>query len=85
MVSIEQDIDSHRFIIQNDGALLDRFKRKFSTSYRNEENSIKSGIGAYSAFIIAKTHGGNVSFIDSGDKVPHLTVEIPKKLPSMYS
>ncbi len=82
MVSIEENTDSHRFIIHNNAIIPNRLKSEFN--YKEKNSSNKSGLGASSAFIIAKTHGGNVSFRGSDDSLSHLIVEIPKELPSIY-
>jgi PAS domain S-box-containing protein len=77
-ITLKTDMDQHRLIIHNQGTipvdLRDRFFEKYATSGKKTG----TGLGTYSAMLIAKTHGGDIQFQSNEKEGTYLTVLFPR-------
>ncbi len=79
-ISIHHDEDFHIFDIHNWGLIpsdiQDNFFEKYTTSGKKEG----TGLGTYSALLVAKAHCGNISFKTSEKDGTHIIVNLSRQL-----
>jgi len=76
-VFLDED-DSLRIRIQNRGAVPEDIRDKFFDKYVTSEKEKGTGIGTYSAKLIAETMNGNISMESSEKKGTAITLVFPK-------
>ncbi len=70
--------DKYYYInIHNSGAIPENIQKRFFERYITTKKS-GTGIGTYSAFLIARVHKGNISFISSEKEGTTITVKLPE-------
>ncbi len=77
-VFISDKNDYHRINIHNLGAIPEPIRDRFFERYVTKGKKRGTGLGTYSALLIAKTHGGNINFSTSDNKGTSLIVSLPK-------
>ena len=78
IITLDEDPDAAFISIHNSQAVpesvRDRFFEKYSTSGKEKG----TGLGTYSAKLMAETQGGAVSFVTSEEQGTTVTVYLPK-------
>jgi signal transduction histidine kinase len=78
-VTLERD-QGTRIVIHNQGAVDPAIKQHFFTKYATYGKKGGTGLGAYSARLIARAHGGEVE-LESSDLVgATVTVRLPERV-----
>ncbi|MDH4127347.1 MAG: ATP-binding protein [Spirochaetota bacterium] len=77
-VSIKEKNDFHYIDIHNFGVIPESIRDRLFERYTTSGKRGGTGIGAYSAMLIAKTHKGNISFTTSKKEGTNLIVKLPK-------
>ncbi|WP_051434765.1 sensor histidine kinase [Desulfonatronum lacustre] len=72
----------HEIDIHNFGAIPEDIRDHFFDRYVTYGKEHGSGIGTYSAMLIAKTHGGTIRFTTSEAEGTHLVVSLPRRHPA---
>ena len=75
---LESNKDGHWISIHNKGEIPDSLRNKFFEAYTSLGKSKGTGLGTYSARLIARAHGGNIDFSSSSKEGTIVTVFIPK-------
>jgi|GEM_PF-1130174 len=70
----------HEIDIHNWGVIPESVREIFFERYSSAGKSDGSGIGTYSAYLIARTHGGKITFKSFEDDGTHITVFLPKEI-----
>ncbi|GAB6060509.1 PAS domain S-box protein [Desulfonatronum parangueonense] len=68
----------HEIDIHNFGAIPEQIRHNFFDRYVTCEKNHGTGIGTYSAMLIARTHQGDIRFTSSEEHGTHLIVSLPK-------
>jgi two-component system CheB/CheR fusion protein len=76
-----RDRDAVRVSIHNSGAIPESIRANFFDKYVTCGKSNGTGLGTYSASIIAKAHGGGISFVTSEAEGTTITVALPPAAP----
>ena len=78
-VTVKRKKKLHYFIIDiyNKGAVPEEIRDSFFEQYVTSGKEGGTGIGTYSAKLIAKTHQGDISFHSSKDEGTHVVVTLP--------
>ncbi len=76
-ISINQN-EAHQIIIHNFGVIPKEIRERFFERYVTSRKQGGTGVGTYSALLIAKTHGGDITFTSSEDKGTQLIITLPK-------
>jgi len=63
--------------IHNQGAVPESIRDRFFERYVTYGKQYGTGLGTYSAMLIARAHGGNISFTTSREEGTHLLVTLP--------
>ena len=71
----------HEIDIHNSGVIPESIRDRFFDRYTTAGKSNGTGIGTYSAYLIARTHRGNITFSSSKEEGTHVTVFLPKNVP----
>ncbi len=79
-ISIEDTKDYHQINIHNSGVIPDKIRQSFFEKYSSSGKKEGTGLGTYTALLIAKAHQGTITFNSSNEKGTHLLVSLPKKL-----
>lgn len=69
---------SYRFDIHNQGVVPKPVRDRFFERYATHGKKGGSGLGTYVAALVARTHGGSVSFTTSEAEGTHVLVDLPK-------
>ncbi|MBF0453053.1 MAG: PAS domain S-box protein [Candidatus Magnetomorum sp.] len=69
----------HEIVIHNQGIIPEKIQNRFFERYATAGKETGTGIGTYSAKLIAKTHAGDITFTSSEEKGTSLWVRLPKK------
>ncbi|KPA10272.1 PAS/PAC sensor hybrid histidine kinase [Candidatus Magnetomorum sp. HK-1] len=69
----------HEIEIQNKGVISEKIQDRFFERYATAGKQSGTGIGTYSAKLIAKTHAGDITFTSNENKGTSLIVRLPKK------
>ncbi|GAB6060175.1 PAS domain-containing sensor histidine kinase [Desulfonatronum parangueonense] len=64
--------------IHNLGVIPEEVRERFFERYATAGKSRGTGLGTYSAMLIARTHGGKISFTSTEAEGTHVTVTLPK-------
>ncbi|MDH5682818.1 MAG: ATP-binding protein, partial [Spirochaetota bacterium] len=72
--------DYHEITIHNLGVVPEIIRESFFERYSTSGKEKGTGIGTYSARLIARTHGGDITFTSSEDEGTLLLVSLPKTL-----
>ncbi len=72
----------HEIDIHNFGTIPEEIRDRFFDRYVTRGKEHGSGIGTYSAMLIAKTHGGTIRFTTSETQGTHLIVSLPRQDPA---
>ena len=74
-----KDSTMHEIEIHNQGMIPETIQDRFFERYATEGKEYGTGIGTYSAKLIAKTHAGDIVFKTDEQKGTSLFVQLPKK------
>ncbi len=76
-ISIERKDDCCVIGVHNKGAIPENVRDRFFDKYATSGKTGGTGLGTYSAKLIAEIHGGNVRFDTSEEKGTTVAVELP--------
>jgi len=76
-VSIQQIDNTHSICVHNFGVVPEEIRDSFFEKYTTKNKKYGTGIGTYSAMLIAKTHGGSIQMETSETDGTRVTVLIP--------
>ncbi|KPA19749.1 multi-sensor signal transduction multi-kinase [Candidatus Magnetomorum sp. HK-1] len=77
-VSLIENKQNHEIIIHNMGIIPEEIREHFFERYATSGKSGGTGIGTYSALLIAKIHGGTITFTSTKEQGTSLIVHLPK-------
>lgn len=77
-ISIHSKEKVHEVDIHNPGTIPESVRHNFFERYATCGKKYGSGIGTYSAMLIAKTHHGDIRFTTSEEEGTHLLVTLPR-------
>jgi len=77
-ITLKTESDMHRLTIHNQGVIPKGLRDRFFEKYATSGKKTGTGLGTYSAMLIAKTHGGNIQFESSESEGTYLYVLLPK-------
>ena len=77
-VAISATEDEHIIDIHNRGAVPESIRERFFDRFATSGKAWGTGLGTYSALLITKTHGGNITFTTSETEGTHVFVFLPK-------
>ncbi|HDQ40039.1 MAG TPA: PAS domain S-box protein [Desulfonatronum sp.] len=77
-ISIRSREHVHEVDIHNFGAIPESIRHNFFERYVTSGKKYGTGIGTYSAMLIAKTHQGDIRFTTSEQEGTHLIVTLPR-------
>ncbi|MBF0156048.1 MAG: response regulator [Magnetococcales bacterium] len=69
--------DHDEIRITNSGAVPEEIRQRFFEKYVTSGKKMGTGLGTYSAWLVAKTHGGDVSLDSSREGMTTVTVRLP--------
>jgi len=75
------DEDDPTIRIHNNGTVPEDMRNRFFAKYATSKKKSGTGLGTYSAQLIARTMGGSINFESSEEKGTTLTVRMPKVEP----
>lgn len=76
-VSLNRKDDAFEMEIHNQGAVPEEIREQFFDKYATSGKTSGTGIGTYSASLIAKIHGGNISMSSSEADGTTITIHLP--------
>jgi len=79
LIALDEDEDAFLVTIHNKGAVPREVRNVFFDKYSTFGKRYGTGLGTYSARLIARTHGGDVDYTTSGKKGTAVTVRLPKQ------
>ncbi|MDH5680711.1 MAG: PAS domain S-box protein, partial [Spirochaetota bacterium] len=71
--------DYHEITLHNQGLVPESIRDSFFERYSTSGKEKGTGLGTYSARLIARTHGGEIRFTSSENEGTRLVVTLPKK------
>jgi PAS domain S-box-containing protein len=77
-VTLTNETDMHRLIIHNQGIIPKDLQDRFFEKYATSGKKTGTGLGTYSAMLIAKTHNGDIQFQSNEHDGTFLYVLLPK-------
>ncbi|SDB29827.1 PAS domain S-box-containing protein [Desulfonatronum thiosulfatophilum] len=77
-IAVSSTEQHHEIDIHNFGAIPEQIRHNFFERYVTCDKSHGTGIGTYSAMLIARTHQGDIRFTSSEEQGTHLIVSLPK-------
>ncbi|MBF0452315.1 MAG: MEKHLA domain-containing protein, partial [Candidatus Magnetomorum sp.] len=77
-VTLNDNKQEHEIIIHNMGVIPENIRDHFFERYATSGKSGGTGIGTYSALLIAKIHGGTITFTSTIEQGTALIVHLPK-------
>ena len=80
-VIMSQDQDSVRIAIHNQGIVAEEVRDRFFEKYATCGKIKGTGLGTYSAMLIAKAHGGDVVMESGETSGTTVTVTLPREEP----
>jgi len=80
IISIDKTKKWHVIIINNSGVIPYEIRDNFFDKYSTSEKKGGTGLGTYSAMLIAKTHQGTIEFKTSNEEGTTLFVKLPHKI-----
>ena len=78
-LNINDKKNSYEINIHNHGAIPESIRNRFFDRYATSGKESGTGLGAYSALLIARAHKGNITFTSSKEKGTNITIDLPKK------
>ncbi len=79
-VSIQQYAEYMHIDIHNYGTVPEEIRERFFERYATSGKTKGTGLGTFSARLIARSHGGDIDFSTSEDKGTHVRVKLPLNL-----
>jgi len=76
-ISLKTESDMHRLTIHNQGLIPNGLRDRFFEKYATSGKKTGTGLGTYSAMLMAKTHGGDIQFKSSEREGTYLYVLLP--------
>lgn len=76
-VAIEREAAALRVVIHNQGAVPEEIRERFFHKYVSSGKAHGTGLGTYSARLIARAHGGDVGFTTSEKEGTRVLVTLP--------
>jgi len=76
-VTLTNETDMHRLIIHNQGVIPKDLQDRFFEKYATSGKKTGTGLGTYSAMLIAKTHDGDIQFQSNEHEGTYLYVLLP--------
>ena len=70
-----------RLDIHNQGVIPPEIRSRFFDAYVTSGKQGGSGLGTHNAMMVARVHGGEISFITGDEDGTHLLVDLPEKPP----
>lgn len=80
-IAVSSREQTHEVDIHNQGAIPENIRANFFDRYVTCGKKYGTGIGTYSAMLIAKTHNGTIRFTTSKEEGTHLIVTLPRSFP----
>ena len=77
-ITLKTESDMHRLIIHNQGVIPNDLRDRFFEKYTTSGKKTGTGLGTYSAMLIAKTHGGDIQFQSNEHEGTYLSVLLPR-------
>ncbi|MCP4700595.1 MAG: response regulator [Gammaproteobacteria bacterium] len=77
-ISLEEKEGAHFIMIHNPGAVPEQIRRRFFDKYVTEGKSEGTGLGTYSAKLMAETQGGGIYLQTSEETGTTVSVRLPK-------
>jgi len=77
-VNLIKNSDNHNIVIHNQGCIPQDLQKRFFEKYATSGKKHGTGLGTYSAKLIAKTHGGDITFQSNEQEGTSLIVIFPK-------
>jgi signal transduction histidine kinase len=77
-IDLEETGASWRVAIHNDGEVPQEIRGRFFEKYVTCGKSHGTGLGTYSALMVARAHGGSIHMTTGAREGTTLTVELPK-------
>ena len=84
-IAVSSREQTHEVDIHNQGVIPESIRANFFDRYVTCGKKYGTGIGTYSAMLIAKTHNGSIRFTTSEQEGTHLIVTLPRSFPDMES
>lgn len=84
-IAISSGEQTHEVDIHNQGAIPESIRANFFDRYATCGKKYGTGIGTYSAMLIARTHNGRIRFTTSEEEGTHLIVSLPRSFPDAES
>ena len=78
-VSVTESEDTTKLEIHNMGTVPEAIREKFFEKFATSGKKGGTGIGTYSASLIAKLHGGDIAMKTSEDDGTSITISLPSK------
>lgn len=82
-ISITSGKKDYEVDIHNQGAIPEKIRHNFFARYVSCDKKYGTGIGTYSAMLIARTHKGDIRFTTSMEDGTHLLVTLPRIFPKV--
>ncbi|MCB1317529.1 MAG: PAS domain S-box protein, partial [Leptospiraceae bacterium] len=80
-VAVEKADSGHSISIHNQGAIPEEVRDRFFDPYVTGRKTGGTGLGTYAALLIARLHGGRISYTTSSDDGTRLVVFLPDNIP----
>jgi PAS domain S-box-containing protein len=77
-LTLKTEPEIHRLIIHNKGVIPKELQNRFFEKYATSGKKSGTGLGTYSAMLIAKTHKGDIQFQSNEHDGTYLHVRLPK-------
>lgn len=76
-ISLRHEHPQARIVIHNQGVVPERIHRTFFEKFATADKSGGTGLGTYSARLIAEAHGGTISMTSSAETGTKITILLP--------
>jgi len=77
-ITLKTETERHRLIIHNQGVIPYELRERFFEKYATSGKKTGTGLGTYSAMLIAKTHNGDIQFQSNEHEGTSLFVLLPR-------
>jgi PAS domain S-box-containing protein len=77
-ITLKTDAHTHQLVIHNQGVIPNELRNRFFEKYATSGKKTGTGLGTYSAMLIAKTHNGDIQFQSNEKEGTSLFVLLPK-------
>ncbi len=78
-VQLWNEAENHRIVIHNQGEVPPAVRQTFFEKYATAGKQGGTGLGTYSARLIARTHGGDIGFSTSEAEGTTLVISLPRR------